>query len=87
MTQVDLTARYLFGAPGADLAIEGEVLLRAAAGLTAYPGYVFGRYDAPLWRRDGADCTRADTDEDWPSPVSIWPCRRSKIRAARWRRW
>lgn len=46
----DLTvkARYLFGAPGADLAIEGETLLRAADGLAAYPGYVFGRYDAPF---------------------------------------
>ncbi len=46
----DLTvsARYLFGAPGTDLAIEGEVLLRAAGGLAAYPGYVFGRHDAPF---------------------------------------
>ena len=46
----DLTvsARYLFGAPGADLAIEGETLLRAADGLAAYPGYVFGRHDTPF---------------------------------------
>ena len=46
----DLTvsARYLFGAPGADLAIEGEILLRAADGLAAYPGYVFGRHDTPF---------------------------------------
>lgn len=44
---VDLTlaARYLFGAPGAGLRIEGELLLRAAAGLDAFPGYVFGRHD------------------------------------------
>lgn len=41
-------AKYLFGAPGAGLAIEGEVLLRAAAGLAAYPGYVFGRHDEPF---------------------------------------
>lgn len=47
---VDLTvaARYLFGAPGAGLAIEGEVLLRATEGLEAFPGYVFGRYDQPF---------------------------------------
>ncbi|NJM82951.1 MAG: alpha-2-macroglobulin family protein [Tabrizicola sp.] len=46
----DLTvaARYLFGAPGAGLAIEGEVLLRAADGLEAFPGYVFGRHDQPF---------------------------------------
>ena len=47
---VDLTvaARYLFGPPGAGLAIEGEVLLRAAEGLEAFPGYVFGRHDQPF---------------------------------------
>ncbi|WP_103258599.1 alpha-2-macroglobulin family protein [Tabrizicola aquatica] len=47
---VDLTvaARYLFGAPGAGLAIEGEVLLRASEGLEAFPGYVFGRHDQPF---------------------------------------
>lgn len=45
---LSLTARYLFGAPGADLAIEGETLLRAAAGLAAFPGYVFGRADEPF---------------------------------------
>ena len=41
--QVD--ARYLFGAPGADLAIEGEVLIRAAKNLDSWPGYSFGKYD------------------------------------------
>jgi alpha-2-macroglobulin len=49
-TGIDLTvaARYLFGAPGAGLRIEGEVLLRASAGLEAFPGYVFGRHDQPF---------------------------------------
>lgn len=37
--------RYLFGAPGADLPIEGSVLVRATAGLAAYPGYNFGRHN------------------------------------------
>ncbi len=41
-------AKYLFGAPGAGLAVEGEVVLREAAGLAAFPGYVFGRHDAPF---------------------------------------
>ncbi|MBI1171034.1 alpha-2-macroglobulin family protein [bacterium] len=44
--QVALDAKYLFGAPGADLAVEGEVLLRAAQGLSAWPGYSFGKFDA-----------------------------------------
>ena len=43
----DLTiaARYLFGAKGADLPVEGEVTLRAAAGLPGFDGYIFGRHD------------------------------------------
>ncbi len=41
-------AKYLFGAPGADLAIEGEVLLLAATQIKAWPGYSFGRHDAPF---------------------------------------
>ena len=43
-----VAARYLFGAPGADLAIEGEVVLRAAEGLVKFPGYIFGREDEPF---------------------------------------
>jgi len=38
-------ARYLFGTPGAELPVEGEVLVRATNGLPDFPGYVFGRYD------------------------------------------
>lgn len=43
-----VSARYLFGAPAGDLAVEGEVILRQAKGLAAWPGYVFGRHDDPL---------------------------------------
>ncbi|NEY89660.1 alpha-2-macroglobulin family protein [Tabrizicola oligotrophica] len=43
-----LAARYLFGAPGADLAVEGEVLLRTAKELDGFPGYSFGRHDQPF---------------------------------------
>jgi len=49
--ELTVEARYLFGAPGADLAIEGEVLLRAAQGLEAFPGFVFGRHDDPFSSR------------------------------------
>lgn len=46
----DLTiaAKYLFGAPGADLAIEGETLIRAAQDLDGWAGYSFGRADDPF---------------------------------------
>lgn len=46
--QLTINARYLFGAKGADLAIEGEVLLREAEGLPDWPDYKFGRYDKPF---------------------------------------
>ncbi|MFN4192123.1 MAG: alpha-2-macroglobulin family protein [Tabrizicola sp.] len=64
---VDLTlaARYLFGAPGAGLAVEGEVLLRAAKGLETFPGYVFGRHDQPFSAQmqtlDGTETDEAGT--------------------------
>ncbi|MFN5828797.1 MAG: alpha-2-macroglobulin family protein, partial [Rhodobacterales bacterium] len=45
---LSINARYLFGAPAAGLAVEGEVLLRAASGLAGFPGYVFGRMDQPF---------------------------------------
>ncbi len=42
---LSIDARYLFGAPGADLSIEGQVTLRAATSVADWPGYRFGRYD------------------------------------------
>ena len=38
-------ARYLFGAPGADLSVDGQVTLKAQSSVEGYPGYQFGRYD------------------------------------------
>ncbi|MBP0483207.1 alpha-2-macroglobulin family protein [Sagittula salina] len=40
-----IDARYLFGAPGADLSIEGELRVATRTTLDAFPGYRFGRYD------------------------------------------
>ena len=40
---LSVNARYLFGAPGADLAVEGEVRLRAVRALEGWAGYQFGR--------------------------------------------
>ena len=42
---LQITARYLFGAKGAALPVEGEVTLRTAPGLPGFDGYVFGRHD------------------------------------------
>ncbi len=45
--QLDISARYLFGAPGADLGIDGDLRLRPTSTLEQWPGYHFGRFDAP----------------------------------------
>lgn len=45
--QLEITARYLFGAPGAGLGIDGDLRLRPVSSLAKWPGYRFGRYDAP----------------------------------------
>ncbi len=42
---VDIDVRYLFGAPGSDLTVEGEMFLRTATSLDDFPGYRFGRHD------------------------------------------
>ncbi|MGR3379143.1 alpha-2-macroglobulin family protein [Salipiger abyssi] len=42
---LDVEARYLFGAPGADLPVEGELTLSPKTTLDALPGYRFGRHD------------------------------------------
>lgn len=62
MAELGVEARYLFGAPGADLAVEGEVTLRAAETLAGWEGYHFGRHDAPFeGAMQGLDTARTDT--------------------------
>ncbi|PJE30387.1 hypothetical protein SAMN06297129_0746 [Pseudooceanicola antarcticus] len=47
---LSVEARYLFGAPAADLGVSGSYLLQSVPSLEAYPGYQFGRYDAATER-------------------------------------
>lgn len=42
---LNVDARYLFGAPGADLRIEGELRLATRTVIDIFPGYRFGRHD------------------------------------------
>ncbi|WP_113912145.1 alpha-2-macroglobulin family protein [Roseovarius dicentrarchi] len=43
---LSVQAKYLFGAPGAGLKSEGQLVLRPARSLDDFPGYMFGRYDS-----------------------------------------
>ncbi len=42
---LNLQADYLFGAPGANLGVAGDLALRPVTRLAAHPGYSFGRHD------------------------------------------
>ncbi|ETD78131.1 alpha-2-macroglobulin family protein [Rhodobacter capsulatus] len=48
MPLIGVSARYLFGAPGAGLGTEGSFALRTAAEVPGFAGYVFGRHDTPF---------------------------------------
>ncbi|MEM8653548.1 MAG: alpha-2-macroglobulin family protein [Pseudomonadota bacterium] len=43
---VTVDAQYLFGAPGANLTVEGDIQVRRRTGMEAYPGVLFGRHDS-----------------------------------------
>lgn len=43
---LSLEARYLFGAPAAELEADGDVRLTPISQLDGYPGYRFGQYDS-----------------------------------------
>ncbi|WP_112875324.1 alpha-2-macroglobulin family protein [Paracoccus endophyticus] len=43
----EIAARWLFGAPAADLPVEGALRLTPASALPGFDGYVFGRHDDP----------------------------------------
>lgn len=45
---LQISARYLFGAPGADLTIDGQVVVRPAETVPGFEAYRFGRYDAEV---------------------------------------
>ena len=48
LPEMGLAARYLFGATGAGLAVEGGVRLAAADAVPGFDGYRFGRHDEPF---------------------------------------
>ncbi len=43
---LQIDARYLFGAPGSDLSIDGQVIARPTDAVRGFETYRFGRYDA-----------------------------------------
>ena len=69
--KLKIEAKYLFGAPGAGLPIEGEVTIRAKPGLEAWPGYRFGRHDERFVRRSTYFVDGAKTGVDGVADVLV----------------
>ncbi len=68
---VSVNAKYLYGAPGADLAAEGEVKLTAAANLPGYEGYHFGRADEGFSPRYASIEGTPRTSEDGSLDIAL----------------
>lgn len=68
---LSIHARYLFGAPGAGLEVEGDIRISALTALDAFPGYVFGRYDEPFSPYRDALYDTQPTDEAGNATVPV----------------
>ncbi len=70
---IDLSARYLYGAPAPDLPIEGDLDIKAVDSLAAFPGYTFGlKEDSVEPSRQPLDIGAAtDTDGKASFDVSL----------------
>lgn len=67
---IDLDARFLYGAPAADLAIEGDVQVKTGDALRAYPGYRFGLASESL-EATSAPLTAARTDAQGKASIAL----------------
>ncbi len=65
-----IAAKYLFGAPGGDLPVEGEIQISAADGLASFPGYSFGLHDDPFEPRLNV-LEPARTDENGTAILAV----------------
>ncbi|PQO22802.1 PAN domain-containing protein [Rhodobacteraceae bacterium WD3A24] len=70
--RLSIDARYLFGAPAADLPIAGRVTLRPAEeGLADWPGFGFGRHDADVTPARTVFPSGVTTDADGAARIPL----------------
>lgn len=70
--EIDVDVRYLYGAPGADLSISGEVTIRRAAqsAIPGFDGYTVGLSDEPV-EAQKSEFEKTVTDESGKANLSI----------------
>jgi len=68
---LSISAKYLFGAPAAELPINGTVRVSAVSELSGFPGYRFGQYDAPVQARSRVIESAGRTDGQGKAVVAL----------------
>lgn len=68
---LSLSAAYLFGAPAADLPIEGEIILSGADAVEGFPGFRFGLHDMPFGTRIDSLSGQTDSEGNAILPVTM----------------
>jgi hypothetical protein len=68
--EIGIEARYLFGAPGADLGVEGDVRILAAPGIAGFDGYSFGRHDEAFSSYGDSLAANGPTDAEGRATVA-----------------
>lgn len=72
LTNINVAARYLYGATAPALIASGDIAVRAVNGLPAYPGYFFGRTDDPFERIVEPIDAAPATDENGDAVVTVY---------------
>ncbi len=67
---IDLDARFLYGAPAAGLAVEGEIQVRPVATIAAFPGYRFG-LESESFEPVGGPLPATETDDQGKAAVAL----------------
>lgn len=73
VNEINVAARYLYGATAPDLAVEADAIVRPRTTLPDFPGYTFGRIDDTIEtsREPLGTVGRTDADGDAVAEVSL----------------
>jgi len=80
LPELDVHARYLYGAPGAGLSIDGSIEITSTRKSDDYPGYVFGRADEDF-ALQVEYFSSLETDDDGKASIALptFPVQTSRL--------